>query len=35
MRKRPTRLWWMKRMDALNFTVLGVIIVFILWTTFR
>ena len=28
------RPWWMKRMDAVNFTVLGILIVFILWATF-
>lgn len=33
--RRPNTPWWMKRMDALNLIVLGVIIVFILWTSFR
>jgi hypothetical protein len=32
--KRPTRTWWMKRMDAVNLTVLGILILFILWTTY-
>jgi hypothetical protein len=33
--RRPTRTWWMKRHDTVNLTVLAVIILFILWTTFR
>jgi hypothetical protein len=30
----PKRTWWMKRHDTINFVILGVIIVFIVWTTF-
>jgi hypothetical protein len=33
--RRPTRPWWMKRMDAINFTVLGIILLFIIWTALR
>jgi hypothetical protein len=32
--RRPTRTGWMKRHDAVNFTILGVLAVFILWATF-
>lgn len=32
--KRPTRTWWMKRTDAVNLTILGILILFILWPTF-
>ena len=31
---RPTRPWWMKRMDAVNLAILGVLIVFIVWKAF-
>ena len=30
----PKRTWWMKLHDTVNYVILGVIIVFILWTTF-
>jgi hypothetical protein len=28
------RTWWMKRHDAVNVTILGVLALFILWATF-
>lgn len=31
---RPARAWWMKRHDAVNYTILAVVVAFILWTTF-
>jgi hypothetical protein len=33
--RRPTKLWWMKRMDAINFTVLSIILLIIIWTALR
>ncbi len=35
MAMMPRRTWWMKRWDTMNFVLLGIIIVFIVWTTFR
>lgn len=29
---RPTRTWWMKRHDTVNYTILSVVLVFIAWT---
>jgi hypothetical protein len=33
--RKPRRLWWMKRMDAVNFTVVSLILLFIIWTALR
>jgi hypothetical protein len=33
--RKPTRLWWMKRMDAINLTVVTIILLIIIWTTLR
>ena len=30
--QRPTRTWWMQRNDAVNYTILAIVLVFILWT---
>ena len=29
---KPTRPWWMKRHDAVNYTLLALILAFIVWT---
>ena len=31
---RPTRTWWMKRHDRINYVTLAVILAFIVWTAF-
>jgi hypothetical protein len=33
--RKPTRLWWMKWTDAFNFSVVTIILLFIIWTTLR
>jgi hypothetical protein len=33
--KKPTRTWWMKRHDTVNLTLLGIILLFIVWTALR
>lgn len=33
--RRPTRTWWMKRHDAVNLTLLALILLFIVWTALR
>jgi hypothetical protein len=33
--RKPTRTWWMKRHDNVNFTVLAIIMLFIIWTALR
>jgi hypothetical protein len=33
--RKPTRLREMKRMDAVNFTVVGAVLLFIIWTALR
>jgi hypothetical protein len=33
--RKPTRPWWMKWHDRINYTLLGIILLFIIWTAFR
>jgi hypothetical protein len=29
---RPTRAWWMKRHDRVNYVIVGAVLLFIVWT---
>jgi len=32
--KKPTRTWWMKRHDTINYVIIAAVLLLILWTSF-